>query len=272
MELPLSSGGHRFGWFPKPQKHTAFGLASVPGLKLAPLPANDYHLAEFRSPTKDQQNLGACTAFTGAEDQEAIEKQYHGKTVTLSPLFLYYQERKLNGTISQGDCGSDGETSCRALIQTGICEESIDPYLPAGYQVPPTPAQLTNASQYKSGAYHSLFTVEDVKLCIISGYRVRLGMFVYQSFENIGPNGLMPVPNPLKESTLGGHEILMYAFDDSVKCPNAQYSGAVLTQNHWGNEFGKNGDFWMPYELLFPNSVVRPDMKIQHLGPPWGKK
>lgn len=270
--LPLSPGGHRFGFHYGVRKHTEFGIASVPGIKLVQPPPNDFHLAEFMQPVKNQGDLGACTAFAGSADREAIAAQYENKIVTLSPLFLYYIERQIDGSLSQGDTGSAGETSCQAQIQFGICPESADSYDPSKFQNAPTPEQLAAANEFKSGAYHSIFNAEDVKLCINSGYRVRLGMTVYQSFEDIGSDGLMSVPDANGESVLGGHEILMYAYDDSVKCPGAHATGAFRVRNSWGKSWGLDGDFWMPIELLSIDSVVGPDFKIQHLGGPWKAK
>jgi C1A family cysteine protease len=270
-ELPLSPSGRRYGWIRAPKKHTAYGIASIPGLKIAAPPPIDMHLAEFMQAVKDQGQLGSCTAHAGTEDREALAAQYQGKQITLSPIFLYYIERQLDGTLDQGDCGSTGETSCRALNQFGCCLESDDPYDTSAFQTAPSPDQLTEAIAFKAGAYHSLFTAEDVKLCINSGYRVRIGMNVYDSFENIGSDGLMPNPNPNKESLLGGHEILIYGYDDTVQCPHAKSKGAVRVRNSWGKDWGLNGDFWMSYEMLAVDSTVQPDLKIQHLGKPWGK-
>ncbi len=270
IELPISPAGHKYGWIPTPRLPNELGIASVPGLKLENPPAHDYHLAEFMQSVKDQTTLGGCTAFAGAADREALAAQYQHKIVTLAPLFLYYIERKINGSLDQGDAGSDGQTSCMALAEVGICTESNDPYVPANFQIPPTEAQIAEAANWKAGAHHSLFSVQDVKLCINSGYRVRIGMSVFESFENdISSNGLMRVPNTKTEALLGGHEILIYAYDNSIKCPGAHSSGAVLVRNSWGASWGLKGDFWMAQELLVADSVVGPDLKMQHLGSAW---
>lgn len=268
-DLPLSAGGRRYGYLRKPHDALAFGLASIPNLKLAPLPSSDLHLEQFMQPVKDQGQLGSCTAFCGTGDREAIAAQYEKKIVTLAPLFLYYIERQLDGSLAQGDCGSTGQTSCQALNQFGICQESDDPYDPNNFQIAPNAAQLADAVTFKAGAYHSIFNVEDLKTCIISGYRVRIGMNVYDSFENdIGSDGLMPVPNLDTENMVGGHEVLIYGYDDMVQCPGAS-AGAFKVRNSWGKSWGLSGDFWLPQELAGPSSIIQPDFKIQHLGPAW---
>jgi C1A family cysteine protease len=267
--LPLSPGGHRFGFHYGPRNHAEYGLCSVPNLKFAEPPPSDEHLAEFMQAVKNQGDLGACTAFASAADREATAAQYENKKVVLSPLFLYYIERQIDDTLADGDTGSTGETSCKAQNQFGICPESVDPYEPKTFNNPPTAAQLAAALEFKNGAYHTLYNAQDVKLCINSGYRVRIGMTVFQSFEYIGHNGLMPVPNDEKENVLGGHELLIYGYDDSIKCPGAHSKGAVKIRNSWGKAWGLDGDLWMAQELLSPDSIVSPDLRIQHLGKPW---
>jgi C1A family cysteine protease len=269
MTLPLSPSGRRYGYLRKPHSHRAFGLASVPNLKLIALPPADHHLELWMPPVKDQGNLGACTAFAGTEDREAIARQFEKSSPILAPLFLYYVERQIDGDVDQGDTGSTGETSCKAQQQFGICEESVDPYDTFNFNRTPTAAQLAAASKWKNGAYHSIFTVEDIKTCILSGYRVRIGFNVYDSFENdIKSDGLMPMPDPNKEQLLGGHEVLGWAYDDKMKCPNTSYPGAFRIRNSWGSSWGLSGDFWMPYEA-FASAVLAADAKVQHLGPAW---
>lgn len=267
--LPLSPNGRRYGWLRTLRDHRDFRLSTVPNLKLAAPPPVDLHLAQYLGAVKDQGQLGACTAFTGTEDREAIALQYQGKTAVLSPMFLYYVERMIDGSLSEGDCGSTGQTSCAALQKYGICEEVDLPYDPANFEVAPNAAQLNNAKGFVAGAYHSIFYVEDIKMCINSGYRVRVGMDVYESFEDTGSDGLVAVPDTGKESLLGGHEVLGWGYDDTVKCPGAKTPGAVRFRNSWGASWGLGGDFWLPYEMLAPDSIVQPDVKIQHLGGPW---
>ena len=267
--LPISKNGRRYGFLRRPRSHREFGITSVPNLSPLPPPPIDMHLGIFMQAVKDQGDLGACTAFTGAADREAIAAQFQLRRVTLSPRFLYYEERKLNGTLDQGDCGSDGQTSCQVLQSVGICLEEADPYDVKKFDVPPTDDMVASAANFKAGAYHSIFALDDVKTCINSGYRMRVGMSVYESFEDTGSNGLVPVPNTKREALLGGHEVLAWGYDDTISVPGAQGPGAVRFRNSWGTSWGLGGDFWLAYELMTPGSVIDVDIKIQHLGPAW---
>ena len=55
------------------------------------------------------------------------EHIYNRKSVQLSPLFLYYKEREMEGTINidSGACLRDG---MKVLNQFGVCSEKLHPY------------------------------------------------------------------------------------------------------------------------------------------------
>jgi C1A family cysteine protease len=264
MSLPLSSGGRRYGLGPSPLFHPAYlSLSSVPGLRTT-APPTVYDLEDYTGPKKNQTTLGACVYFSASEHEEFLYRFYKKQEPVFSPLFGYYQGRLLDGTLAQGDCGSTGLTACKVLNQFGLCLESEDPYAPQNFQVAPTAEQLAEAAQYKSGAYHSIFTLDDMKLCLASNYTFLYGMTVYSSFEsNVGSNGIVPVPNYTSEQVLGGHEILCFGYDDS--------KGMLHFRNSWGSDWGENGNFWLPYEMALDPRVFM-EARISHFGKPWGAK
>ncbi len=52
-------------------------------------------------------------------------------------------------------------------------------------------------------------------------------------------SGKMPWPAH-SEQPRGGHAVLMVGYDDSKHC--------WLVRNSWGEQWGEEGYFWMPYE------------------------
>jgi C1A family cysteine protease len=213
-------------------------------------------LEAYCGPVKDQGQLGACTAFAGCGNREYLARKFENKQPILSPLFLYYQERFLDGTLGQ-DAGSTGRTDCKAMNQFGICPEVSDAYNPASFNVAPTLAQLQAADEFKAGAYHALNNVDDMKACIASYYPVLIGFAVYQSFEEIKSDGVMPMP-AASETMLGGHETLVIGYDDS--------RGQFKVRNSWGLSWGSQGNFFMGYDVA---AKLIWDRWIQHLGKPW---
>jgi C1A family cysteine protease len=220
------------------------------------LPAS-IDLEPYCGPKKDQKQLGACTAFADTGNREYLARRWEGQSPVLSPLFQYYQERLIDGTVNQ-DAGSTGRTACKATNQFGICQEFEDSYDPAAFRTPPTAAQLKDALQWRAGAYHALSNVDDMKSCLASYYPVLIGFAVYNSFETkIGSDGVMPMPGA-NEPEVGGHEVLVIGYDDA--------RGMFKVRNSWGADWGAQGNFFMSYAIA---QQFIWDRWIQHLGKPW---
>lgn len=186
-----------------------------------------------------------------------------------SPAFLYWLERQEEGTLGEGDCGAQVRTSVKVPNQHGCCLEATWKYSAGDYRCGPAPEAVAEGLLYRGGAYHRLGTVEEMRSCLASSYGFVLGFNVPESFESeeLQKSGTMRVPNP-REGILGGHEVFAIDYDDDVRCPGAQHSGALLIQNSWGDRWGIDGFFWMAYEVA-ANREILTDAWMQHLGPAW---
>ena len=262
MSLPVSPSGRRYGLKASPPDPRDLHLRSAP-IKIAPLPPV-VDLETWCGPVKDQGSLGACTAFAGAGNREYLARRFNGEDVILSPLYLYYQERFLDGTLAEGDTGSTGRTSCRAMNKFGICEETEDRYDVSRFMVAPTPEQCGAAIKYRAGAYHALLTPYDLKTCMASGYPALVGFTVYESFESsrVAETGVWSLPDKRRELVLGGHEVLFVGYDDQ--------RAAFKVRNSWGPDWGQRGNFWFPYAAAGDPDILM-DAWMQHLGKPWGR-
>jgi C1A family cysteine protease len=260
-ELVLSPAGRRYGLLPSPPDHRDFGLASFSQRLITPSSGSVADLEPWCGPAKDQGRLGGCTAFAGTGNLEYLYCRFQGQSIILSPLFLYYVERQLDGDVGI-DGGSTGRTSCRAMSHFGVCLETEDVYDPLRFSLQPTADQIAEAMKHTSGAYHSLSTVADIRSCIATGYPCLVGFTVYESFENeqTANTGIMPQPNKAKERVLGGHEVLFIGFDDSRQ--------AFKVRNSWGANWGDKGNFWFPYSAAADPDILI-DGWIQHLGRAW---
>lgn len=271
--LPLSPGRRRYGGHRSPIDPRDLGVARMH--VAAPLPPK-VDLSTYCGPVRDQLQLGACTAFAGTAMLEFLFRRWGfpeggpPERAVLAPLEMYYLERQLNGTLAQGDTGSDGRTACKVMNQFGVCTEAVDVYDPANFAIAPTAAQLANGLGYRSGAYHAIGNVMDMKGCIASGYGFIVGFNVFSSFESdaTASSGLMPVPDQSIEQLLGGHENFFCGYDDTVQCPGASTPGAFKVQNSWGLAWGLSGFYWFPYQCAADPSVLM-DAFIQHFGKPW---
>lgn len=275
MTLPLVNG-RRFGYHRDPLDVRDY-IAAVGApievrsqagfVTLAPATVAKASNLALMGAVLNQGQEGSCTAHAAAGDREFLhwkEIASRGETVSppddglYSPSFIYYLERQADGTLDQGDCGSFGRTSCAVLRQYGCALRADMPYVAGYFGTAPSADQLAAATKWATGGYHRLQNVDDMKACLASGYNFRIGFTVYESFENIGGDGLW-TPDTANESVLGGHEVLAIGYDDSVN------GGSFQVRNSWGGDWGADGNFWLRYsDAADPNVLM--DAWIQHLG------
>lgn len=221
-------------------------------------------------PIFDQGNLGSCTANAGVAAYMMLKEI----SDEMSRLFLYYEERRLEGT-TDTDAGANMRSIGKALNKVGVCMEPLWPYVEANYDDdPPEPAD-TDAAGRKVTAYRKLSNLESIKQYIASnGQPVMIGIEVYDSFEdNSAENtGIIPMPDPDKESLLGGHAVLIVGYDDNFgKTHKAggilsdlisgivdkltgsagdEDNGYFIVRNSWGTDWGDDGYFYLPYAFV----------------------
>lgn len=262
--LQISPSGRRYGYRKDVLDRRDFGLAAAPFVSATTSRVSHQDLV---GAILDQGDQGCCTGHAAAKDREFLhwhELRARGEKVEppsdglYSPAFPYYQERVLDGSLSEGDCGSYGRTSCQALNLFGIALRKDMPYSDKDFSTAPTPEQLAAAAVWKTGGYHRLMLVSDMKACIASGFCFRIGFTVYGSFENIRSSGIWS-PDPENDGTLGGHEVLASGYDDNVN------GGSFEVTNSWSESWGDHGRFWLRY-IDAANPRILQDSWTQHLG------
>lgn len=208
----------------------------------------------------------SCTSNAGVLYRRFLAQRfskYSAPDEDLSRLFLYYQERLLEGTTGE-DAGAQIRDTFKTLAKVGVCTEQCDPYNPPTFANPlanDSSADLESAAIYRIGAYHRIPDVNTARSVLASGYAIELGFAVYESFESIGADGVMPMPKVPGEALLGGHAVLIRGYDD--------HREAFYVQNSWGEGWGDHGCFWMPYAFLNDTKLSQLDMWMGHLGKPW---
>src|SRR5205823_14574815 len=74
--------------------------------------------------SSDLGQLGSCTANALAGAVEFLEKEDGAHFVDLSRLFIYYNERVIEGTVDQ-DSGAFIRDGIKSLAKQGVCPEQI---------------------------------------------------------------------------------------------------------------------------------------------------
>lgn len=268
---------------PSPPKASDAGFPSHLIVRAGEWPVSAF-LSGTLGPVKDQGQQGSCDGHACTSLGERLYRTWKSPLAPIfSPSFSYYLERKLEGTLSQGDCGAM-ITSALTVPDpraggAGWCPLDIMPYDDQVFDVAPTDAQFLAAAAFPGGAYHNLGNViANMKSCIISNYSFIIGIAVFDSFESTetAANGLIPYPNLEVENQLGGHALHAgIGYDDRIQCPNSPNPGAIMVQNSWGTGWGRvcpltntGGFAFLSYDYLM-NPNLCSACWMGHLGKAW---
>jgi C1A family cysteine protease len=223
----------------------------APMLAAAALPVS-VDLRPFCSPVRDQGQLGSCTAFAMAAGLREFMLWKTVETI-LSPAYLYYRERELEGTIYE-DSGAYIRDGMKVLAKQGVCPEFDEPYNVHTFAIRPSVKATTDALKYKIGAYHRVYKLAGIKAALAEGLPVVIGMEVYESFEgdDVASSGFVPMPKR-GEQILGGHAVLVVGYQNSADWPGGGY---LIVKNSWSRNWGDKGYFYLPYKYVAGTKVT----------------
>jgi C1A family cysteine protease len=234
---------HRsYGWVPDLPDHRDQLFAAAPAI-LAKLPAKK-DLKSGCPPVYDQGQLGSCTANAIAGAIQFDQKKQGVKVFTPSRLFIYYNERAMEGHVNS-DSGAAIRDGVKSIANQGVCPETEWPYDIVKFVDEPSPQCYADAKACEAVSYQRLVStnLNQLKGCIASGYPFVFGFTVYDAFESeqMAKTGQLSMPGP-KEKVQGGHAVLAVGYDDATQ--------RFAVRNSWGKDWGLKGYFTMPYAYL----------------------
>lgn len=238
----------RYGWIPDiPDQRDYLYAAPVATVRKLPTKVD---LRPQCPPVYDQGQLGSCTgnAIAGAIQFDQM-KQSLSQIFTPSRLFIYYNERVIEGTVDS-DSGAMIRDGIKSVSKQGACPEDIWPYNIGKFRDKPTDNCYTEAAKHTAVQYQRVSrTLNQMKGCLASGYPFVFGFSVYESFESqqVAKTGKVPMPNTKKEQLLGGHAVLAVGYIESQK--------RFIVRNSWGDGWGMKGYFTMPYNYLLNDNL-----------------
>jgi C1A family cysteine protease len=248
------------------QKHKIKGYGwkrSLPSFNDKMFAPSKYMLATLPSsvdlrgqcpPVYDQGNLGSCTANGIGALLEFVEMKEGKPAYTPSRLFIYYNERVMEGTVSQ-DAGAEIKDGMAVVANLGAPEpEGVWWwYNISKFAVKPSKKVYAAALNHRFTSYSRVnnSSLTAMQSCLAAGYPIVGGFTVYESFESqtVANTGVVPMPKA-SEQILGGHAVLVVGYDDA--------SQRFIVRNSWGTSWGMAGYFTIPY-AYFTNIQLADD-------------
>jgi len=194
-------------------------------------------------PVYDQGQLGSCTGNGIAGAIEFDQRKQGNTEFTPSRLFIYYNERVIEGTVAQ-DAGAQIRDGLKSVATLGAPPETDWPYDITKFADKPNPQAYADALQDLVTSYVRVSQVlTQMQGCLAEGYPIVLGFTVYESFESqsVTDTGVVPMPAS-GEKVLGGHCVVGVGYDDTKR--------VFIIRNSWGPDWGMKGYCTMPYEYL----------------------
>jgi hypothetical protein len=262
---------------PYPLKHqfTKHGvnkpdISTHPKFRMAvKLPPADYSLQKFFWPD-DQDNHGACGAFSASEAFDAIMQRDTGKRCTLSFMDIYQRT-----TAWPQDAGVNNADLLKTM-QSGNVLETTFPYKPDRFG---TLLKVTSAIKAERAAHVTLngYSLDSadllnaIKRCISQVHVAPIvGTYWYgnQFDERAATITTKDASGKVIKTTRhvidrpkgppqGGHDVAAEAFDDNMVFPNGDVGG-IEFKNHWYKTVNgkrvpwgdERGCCWVSYKFL----------------------
>jgi C1A family cysteine protease len=238
-------GVKKYGW--KPQlpdfRDKVFSIEH-----LAPI-QSVYLATKYKLPAVyDQLSLGDCTGngiaacvhfdLLNKHDQKIINPWIPSR------LFIYYNERLIEGTVDQ-DAGAEIRDGIKTLVTYGVCSEDAWLYNINQFTAKPSSYAYNLAKAVKAVTYQSVDNTNKQLLVntLLQGYPIVFGFTVYQSFESdiVAQTGVVPMPSAT-ESVIGGHCCVLVGYNSETD--------RFVARNSWGKTFGMGGYFSIPADYI----------------------
>jgi C1A family cysteine protease len=200
-------------------------------------------------PIYDQGQLGSCTANGIAGAIEFDQGKQRKKEFSPSRLFIYYNERVIEGTVNQ-DSGAQVRDGIKTVATIGAPPDTDWPYDIKEFAIKPPATAYTDAKLDLVTTYSRVSqNLTQMQGCLAEGYPFVFGFTVYESFESqtVADTGIVPMPTT-GEKIVGGHCVVAVGYDDTKR--------AFIIRNSWGTTWGIKGYCFMPYEYLITANLA----------------
>ena len=220
-------------------------------------------------PIYNQGQLGSCTAnATAALLQHMQLKQGEPEGASApSRLFIYYEERRIEGQPLDKDTGAEVRDGIKVLASEGAPPENDWPYSdanPGRFQEQPPQNVYDDAKKYEAVEYQRILIGQPgapMRTAISNHFAIAFGFPVPAQFEDASWNPAttyLPLPDP-KAQFVGGHAVVVVGYDFTMQ----RFAVPVFKiRNSWSVSWGDQGHFYMDYRWFDPWRQLADDLWV----------
>ena len=199
-------------------------------------------LRQFCSPIFDQLKIGSCCAASLCGALEFLVNKNNQAKRTLSPMFLFYNARKMSDSTDQID-GTMTSHANAAVMAFGVCDETAWPYREDTARKSPPKNAYQDATQFEAVQYARLGSTNEVKATVSGGLPVMFAADIGMGyFDEAARTGRMPAMDSIEGGRPCSHAMLIVGYDEDDK--------TWLVRNSWGEAYGERGYLRIPYDLF----------------------
>lgn len=196
-------------------------------------------LRSLFTPIKNQQDIGACSAFTIVGIFEHILKKNKRTECDLSEAYAYFRARQLQNREGE-DSGMSLTGLIKALQEYGVCLESL-----CEYSLQPTITAEADADAEQRKILKTLnvkVDIEHIKSAVAEGYPVAISLRIFDSFNPVAGFISLPTQEEKVGDKRGNHAMIVCGYSEAEKI--------FIVRNSWGTAFGDRGYCYIPYSYL----------------------
>jgi hypothetical protein len=225
------------GLIPSPPDPRDYTIEDIP-MMAAQVP-DKYHL----KPSPIILNQGQ-TPYCGGASGAGMANAYYN-TFGIMPnkgfsmTFIYWLAKQYDGIPEIN--GTYIRTVLKIMQKYGCAPEALAPFSFTRTAI--TPTAIREAEEFKIQAYARLHTVQDIQLAYLRGMYVIMGTLVTRDNWN-RPDGFLSYP---RGQLYGGHATHSFGYDSLLK---RDHLGYCFNQNSWGEQWGHNGRFYLPFDYF----------------------
>jgi hypothetical protein len=201
----------------------------------------------FYPPVWDQGEQGSCTAQAACAVKTFITRRYVPHQDDLSIDGFYWCERFVDGNTLL-DSGSDGRTSGKVMLETGVGSAKIWGYDDSHFLKEPPKEYFEDANKNKIGAFYFLHGRIQMQRCLAAGFPFVFGTYIPCQMMADDFNGILDNCSTndmlVEDGGLAGHQMSCFGY----KKINGKLFFKV--RNSWGTDWCDGGHFWYSADMM----------------------